>query len=318
MSQNSSSDVALKSYAKPMSGHISLGTGLRTAFVAVVLVPIGFVVFATAFAGGEPNVGGIMTFIIVSILWNFLVSGIRIAAQWERGVILRLGSIQGVRGPGVFYVIPVLEFVRFVDTRTAVTNIPQQRAITRDNVPAQIDGAVFYKVVNPNRAITSIEDYQFAIAQYAQAALRDVVGSSSLDDLLSEREQIQSQIVQNIEQQVREWGLHVDSVQLQDIELPEDLKRVMSRQASAEREKRATITKAEGDKLAAENLAAAAALMSDNPISLELRTLQTIDGLGTSPSNTVILFPVELMNVVQQFNLVKPHKDTSGGNGSNT
>lgn len=319
MSQKSGSDVALKSYAKPTTGHVSLGAGLRTALAVIVLVPIGLVVFATAFArGGEPNPGGIITFILFSTLWNFLVSGLRVAAQWERGVILRLGSIQGVRGPGVFYVIPVIEFVRFVDTRTAVTNIPQQRAITRDNVPAQIDGAVFYKVVNPNRAITSIEDYQFAIAQYAQAALRDVVGSSSLDDLLSEREQIQSQIVQNIEQQVREWGLHVDSVQLQDIELPEDLKRVMSRQASAEREKRATITKAEGDKLAAENLAAAAALMSDNPISLELRTLQTIDGLGTSPSNTVILFPVELMNVIQQFNLVKPNKDTSGGNGSST
>ncbi len=317
MTQSSASNTAPKSYAKPESSHVSLGTGLRTALTVIFIVPLGLLTFASIFSGSEPNLAGIITFFVLSAIWNFLVSGVRVAAQWERSVILFLGSLKAIRGPGVFYVIPVLEYPRFVDTRTIVTNIPRQRVITRDNVPAQIDGAIFYKVTNPNRAITVIEDYKFAIAQSAQAVLRDVVGGQTLDELLSEREQIQSHIVQNIQQQVQEWGLHVDSVQLQDIELPEDLKRVMSRQASAEREKRATITKAEGDKLAAENLSAAAALMAENPISLNLRTLQTIDGLGTSPSNTVVLFPVELMSVLRQLNL-EPSRDSTHEDASDS
>jgi regulator of protease activity HflC (stomatin/prohibitin superfamily) len=191
-------------------------------------------------------------------------------------------------------VIPVLESVRFLDIRTLVLNIPQQKVITRDNVPASIDSAVFFRVDDASRAITTIQDYRFAIAQYSQAALRDVVGGLSLDELLSERERIQEQVQAAVESQAHQWGISIESIQLQDIELPEDLKRTMSRQASAEREKRATITKADGDRLAAENLALAAATMAANPIALELRTLQTIDGLGASPSNTVVLFPLEL------------------------
>jgi regulator of protease activity HflC (stomatin/prohibitin superfamily) len=239
--------------------------------------------------------------IYLGLIWAVytLISGVRVAAQWEKGVILKLGKFSALRGPGLFYVIPVFEYVRFIDTRTSVINIPKQKVITRDNVPAEIDGALFFRVSNPAIAVTAIEDFRFAIAQYAQAALRDVVGGMSLDELLSEREQIQIQIVASLESRIQEWGLHVDSVRLQDIELPEDLKRMMSRQASAEREKRATITKAEGDKLAAQNLTDAAVLMSQNPMSLELRTLQTIDGLGASPSNTVILFPVELARLLQ-------------------
>jgi regulator of protease activity HflC (stomatin/prohibitin superfamily) len=166
--------------------------------------------------------------------------------------------------------------------------------ITQDNVPAEIDSALFFQVSDAQKAVTSIQDFRFAVSQYAQAALRDVVGGLSLDELLSEREQIQTRIGAIVEAQVQEWGMHIDSIRLQDIELPEDLKRMMSRQASAEREKRATITKADGDRLAAQSLAAAAEIMEANPIALELRTLQSIDGLGASPSNTVILFPLEL------------------------
>ncbi|MEN9272233.1 MAG: SPFH domain-containing protein, partial [Gloeomargarita sp. DG_1_5_bins_55] len=187
----------------------------------------------------------------------------------------------------------------FVDTRVQVLNIPRQRAITKDNVPVVIDGALFLSVKNPGWAVTRVQDYRFATSQYAQSALRDVVGSSSLDELLSEREKIQEQIASIVGEKVRNWGLQVDSIQLQDFDLPEDLKRVMSRQASAEREKRATITKAEGDRMAAINLAEAAKLMQQNPIALELRTLQTIDGLAASPSNTVVLFPMELGHMFQ-------------------
>jgi regulator of protease activity HflC (stomatin/prohibitin superfamily) len=235
----------------------------------------------------------------VAIIWGALVSGIRIAAQWERGVILRLGNFQSVRGPGLLYVIPVIEYVRFIDTRTVVFNIPAQKVITRDNVPAAIDGALFFMVKDPEKAVVKIQDFRFAIAQYSQAALRDVIGGLTLDELLSERQQIQTRIGEIVEERIKDWGLHVDSIRLQDIELPEDLKRIMSRQASAEREKRATITKAEGDKLAAVNLAAAANIMKENPIAFQLRTLQTIDGLGPTPSNTVVLFPIEFINLLR-------------------
>jgi len=236
---------------------------------------------------------------LIAAVWAVIVSGVRVAAQWERGVILRLGKFRTVKGPGVVYVVPVIEYIRFVDTRTLVVNIPHQKVITCDNVPAEIDGALFFMIEDAGKAIVSIQDYLFAIAQYAQAALRDVIGALSLDELLSERERIQQRIGENVEAHVKCWGIHVDSIRLQDIELPEDLKRVMSRQASAEREKRATITKSEGDRLAAENLAAAAKIMQTSLGAMQLRSLQTIDGLGASPSNTVILFPVELVQLLK-------------------
>jgi regulator of protease activity HflC (stomatin/prohibitin superfamily) len=203
--------------------------------------------------------------------------------------------------------MPFIENVRFVDTRVQVINIPKQRAITKDNVPVVIDSALFLQVKNPGLAVTRVQNYQFATSQYVQSALRDVVGSLTLDELLSEREKVQEQIAGIVGEKVQDWGLSIDSVQLQDFDLPEELKKVVSRQASAEREKHATITKAEGDRMAAENLAEAAKLMERNPIALELRTLQTIDGLANSPSNTVVLFPMELGNVVKS--VVKPVKE---------
>ncbi|MBD2114484.1 MULTISPECIES: SPFH domain-containing protein [Cyanophyceae] len=293
---DSSIDGPSRVYAKPTEGHVSLGRGVRQV---LFLVPVA-VLFALLFFGlpQRQRTVGLTAGAIVAVLWNVVVSGVRVAAQWERGVILQLGKIQDVRGPGLLYVVPILESVQFIDTRTLVINIPRQKVITRDNVPAEIDSALFFQVNDAQKAVISIQDFRFAVSQYAQAALRDVVGGLSLDDLLSEREQIQTQIGAIVEAQVREWGMHIDSIRLQDIELPEDLKRMMSRQASAEREKRATITKADGDRLAAQSLAAAAKIMEANPIALELRTLQSIDGLGASPSNTVILFPLELSKVL--------------------
>jgi len=172
-------------------------------------------------------------------------------------------------------------------------------------VPAEIDSALFFMVKSAEKAVVSIQDYRFAVAQYAQATLRDVVGGLTLDDLLSEREQIQNRVQDSVEERVKDWGLHIDSIRLQDIELPEDLKRMMSRQASAEREKRATITKAEGDKLAAVSLVEAALQMEKSPATLQLRTLQTIDGLGSSPSNTVVLFPVEMVALLKRLAVEK-------------
>ncbi|HEY3375926.1 MAG TPA: slipin family protein [Armatimonadota bacterium] len=286
-------------YAQPVGEHASLGSALRGILFLIPMIVLAIILYLAYRGGALSPFVAVAIGIIVAIIWNTLVSGVRVAAQWERGVVLRLGKFQGVRGPGMLYIIPILEYVRFVDTRTLVLNIPRQKVITRDNVPAEIDGALFFLVTDAQRAITLIQDFRFAIAQYAQAALRDVVGGLSLDDLLSEREHIQQQIGLNIEEHIKEWGLHVDSIRLQDIELPEELKRMMSRQASAEREKRATITKAEGDKLAADNLSQAAATMLKSPGAMQLRTLQTLDGLGPNPSNTVVLFPVEVLNALK-------------------
>jgi regulator of protease activity HflC (stomatin/prohibitin superfamily) len=289
----------LKQYAKPVGDHVSLGSTLRSVLFVVPAALLAAILYRMALQGGLSMPMAISIALGAGFLWYVVVSGVRVAAQWERGVVLLLGKFRAVKGPGLLYIIPVLESVRFLDTRVLVLNIPRQKVITKDNVPAEIDAALFFMVADSEKAVIIIQDFRFAVAQYAQAALRDVVGSLTLDELLSEREQIQTRIKEHVEERVKDWGLRVDSLRLQDIELPEDLKRMMSRQASAEREKRATITKAEGDKLAAANLAEAAKIMSDSPITLQLRTLQTMDGLGTSPSNTVIIFPAQIGDMLQ-------------------
>ncbi|MEB3351063.1 MAG: SPFH domain-containing protein, partial [Cyanobacteriota bacterium] len=176
-----------RAFAVPDPGHTSLGTGVR---LALWLAPAGLAALLVLGQPEERRPTAAVALAVAAAAWKGLVTGVRVAAQWERGVVLRLGTLQGVRGPGIFYVIPVLESVRFLDTRTLVLNIPQQKVITRDNVPASIDSAVFFRVSDASRAVTAIQDYRFAIAQYSQAALRDVVGGLSLDELLSERERI--------------------------------------------------------------------------------------------------------------------------------
>jgi regulator of protease activity HflC (stomatin/prohibitin superfamily) len=302
--------TSTKLYAQPSSGHASLGTALRGI---IWFVPVAIAGAITAyFMQDSKSALPAVPAIAFAVIWWVVVSGIRVAAQWERGVVLRLGKFLGIRGPGILYIVPFIDYVRFVDMRVLAINIPSQKVITKDNVPASVDGVLFFLVADAERAVIAIQDYTFAIAQYAQAALRDVVGGLSLDELLTERQQIQQQIAAIVEERIREWGVHVDSIRMLDIEMPEDLKRMMSRQASAEREKRATITKAEGDKLAAVNLAAAAETMHRSIGAMQLRTLQTIDGLGPSPSNTVILFPAELLEAVKdlvQDHLAKKSKD---------
>jgi regulator of protease activity HflC (stomatin/prohibitin superfamily) len=275
---------------------------LRKILFILPVLAMGILLFSKPEARTEEALaGGIVIMVVFAIVWGVIVSGIRVAAQWEKGVVLRLGKFLRVKGPGILYIVPFIDNVRFVDLRLLTLNIPSQQVITKDNVPAAIDGVLFFLVADAEMAVIKIQDFAFAIAQYAQATLRDVVGGLSLDDLLSERDQIQKRIAELVEQRIKDWGMHLDSIQLQDIEMPEDLKRIMSRQASAEREKRATITKAEGDKIAATNLAAAAVIMEQTPGAMKLRTLQTIDGLGAGPANTVVLFPVELTDAVSSI-----------------
>jgi len=277
-------DIALplRAYARPAAEHVSLGRGLRVV-VFLVLWGLGSALSLLLGLGaaGLPGAGislplGVVVSFFVALYLSHIV---RIAAQWERGVVLRLGKFHGLKGPGVLLVFPVMDTVRFVDTRLLTLDIPHQQVITRDNVPVRVDGVIFFTVKDP---------------------VRDVIGSMTLDELLSERDQIQSKIAAVVESRASTWGTHIDSIRLLDIDMPEDLKRMMSRQASAEREKRATITKAEGDRDAALNLAAAAATMASSPGAMQLRTLQTLDGLGSSPSNTVVLaVPVEVLELAK-------------------
>jgi len=187
--------------------------------------------------------------------------------------------------------------------RIVTIDIPRQQVITKDNVPVSINGVVYFKVRSAEDAIIKIQEYEYAINQYAQTALRDVVGRMTLDEVLTEREIVGKQIEQIVDKASDAWGIEVTEIRLQDIDMPEDLKRLMSRQASSEREKRANIIKSEGDKMAAENLAKAASTMAKSPGAMQLRTLQTLDGLGPTASNTVVIaVPVDVLELAQQLN----------------
>ncbi len=276
---------------------LSLSAPVRImTFLAVNLLGI-----LVAFFGIGMPVGiiAIPIFFIASII---IIRMIHITAQWERGVVLRLGKFQDIRGPGLVIIFPVIDNLTVIDTRVQTIEIPRQRVITRDNIPVSVNGVLYFKVENVADALTKVQDYEFSILNYAMAALRDVIGRLTLDEMLAERDQIQREVQEAIDKHATAWGLAVDALRLQDIDMPEELKRMMSRQASAEREKRATITKAEGDKLAALNLAEAAATMLRSPGAMQLRSLQTLDSLGASPSNTVVLaIPTDFYQALNRF-----------------
>lgn len=261
---------------------------------------LGFVVLSPLLLA--TTIFGSMIYGLVVLIALFISSGIKIAAQWEKAVVFRLGRYSSIKGPGMFFIIPMIDEMRMVDTRILTMDIPKQQVITKDNVPVSINGVLYFLVANPEAAVIKVQNYTYAISQYAQAALRDVVGGMTFDELLAEREQIGKSIESIVEKESKEWGLEVKGIKIQDVDVPEDLKKMMSRQASAEREKRATITKAEGDKMAAMNLADAARTMHVSPGAMQLRTLQTLDGLGPNPANTVVIaLPVELHDLVRKF-----------------
>jgi regulator of protease activity HflC (stomatin/prohibitin superfamily) len=266
----------------------------------LILMAIGGVV-SSSVAAVDPVLGGLSA--VASFFLSLLIAmAIRVADQWERVVILRLGKFSSIKGPGLLLVLPIIDRAIFVDTRILTLDIPKQQVITKDNVPVSINGVVYFRVVKVDDAIIKVQNYAFAMSQYAQSTLRDVIGGMSLDQLLAEREKISKDIEQAVEKESANWGLEVSNIKMQDIDMPEELKKMMSRQASAEREKRATITKAEGDKEASVNLAAAAQTMATSPGAMQLRTLQTIDGLGPTASNTVVLaVPIDIIDAVKKY-----------------
>jgi len=243
--------------------------------------------------------GSIASGVVVGLL---LSSSVRVVAQWERMLVLRLGKFSAISEPGVRFILPVIDTAIMVEMRVQTISIAQQQAITQDNVPVVLNGVLFFKVIDAEAAALKVQEYRSAIWRLAQATLRDVAGKLSLDELLSHQDRLESEIAQNIEAQAKSWGLLVEAIKLEDIAVPEELKKMMSRQASSEREKRATIIKADGDRLAASALAEAAATMAKSPGAMQLRTLQTLDGLGPTASNTVIFaIPLELVDALQAF-----------------
>ncbi len=230
------------------------------------------------------------------VLLFFFLTGIRIINEYERGVILTFGKYTGTKTPGFRWLFPVVQKMLKVDLRITTVDVPRQEAITKDNVPVGINAVVYFKVERAEYAVLKVENYNYAVSQYALAALRDVIGGVSLDDLLIEREEISTKIKQMVDTETDAWGIDVTAIKMQDIELPAGMKRAMAAQAEAEREKRAIIIKSEGEIVASKNLGEAATLLSSAQGGLSLRTLETIDNLQPDPSKTVIFaLPVEIL-----------------------
>jgi len=237
--------------------------------------------------------------IIVIIVVLFILSGLKVVNQYERAVVLTLGKFTGVKQPGLRIVIPIFQRILRVDIRSTPIDVPKQEIITKDNVTAGVDAVVYFRVLDAPKAVLETTNYVYATSQFAQAALRDITGNFELDELLQKREEISEKIKEIVDAQTSQWGIDVENVKIQNIELPTDMKRAMAKQAEAEREKRSNIINADGERAAAETLAAAAAIISATPGALNLRTLNTLERISTEPSQkTTFLFPIELLDAI--------------------
>ena len=238
---------------------------------------------------------GALVFLVVLVVLLFVLPGIRIINQYERGVVLRLGKYSRTLEPGFRVIIPYIDKMTKVDVRTTPMDVPKQEVITRDNVTVNVDAVVYSRVIDARKAVLETTNYRYATATFAQTALRDVTGNFDLDELLSKRDEISTQIKEIVDAQTDKWGIDIENVKLQNIELPADMKRAMAKQAEAERERRAAIISAEGEKSAAAAVAEAAQLLAQTPGGLNIRTLQTLEKISTDPSQkTVILLPTDL------------------------
>ena len=233
--------------------------------------------------------------VIILIAALIIIPGVRIINQYERGVVQRLGRFRKILDPGLHIIIPYIDTMRSVDVRTTAMDVPKQEVITKDNVTVNVDAVVYFRVIDAKKAVFETTNYAYATSTFAQTALRDVTGNFDLDELLSKRDEISSQIKEIVDAQTDKWGIDIESVKLQNIELPSDMKRAMAKQAEAERERRAAIISAEGEKASAAAVAEAAELLAKTPGGLNIRTLQTLEKISTDPSQkTVILLPTDL------------------------
>lgn len=238
--------------------------------------------------------------VLIILIIIVLMTSVRQINQYERGILFTCGKFSRVLEPGWRLVLPIFQFYKKVDIRTKAVDVPEQEAITKDNVSVKINAVVYYRVNDPGKAICEVEDFYYAVSQLAQTTMRNIVGSVTLDELLSEREKISTDICSVIDKATDAWGIKVENVELKDVSLPEEMKRVIAKVAEAEREKAAVITKAAGEVEAANNLAEAANIMGSTPGALHLRTLATLNDLSSDQSNTVIFaIPIEVLKALE-------------------
>lgn len=243
----------------------------------------------------------VVIFICVIVL--LLLISIKQIDQFERGIKFTFGKYTKTMDPGWNFVFPIIQSYKKVDIRTKVVDVPEQDAITRDNVSIRINAVVYYKIFDASMAILEVENFYYAVSQLAQTTMRNAVGEVSLDELLSEREKISQKICEIIDKATDPWGIKVENVELKDVSLPEEMKRVIARVAEAEREKLAVITKSVGEVEASKNLAIAAQTLNDNPVAIHLRTLETINDLSSDQSNTIVFaLPIDILKSFDTYN----------------
>jgi regulator of protease activity HflC (stomatin/prohibitin superfamily) len=244
--------------------------------------------------------------IVFLLIVLFLIGAIKVAREYERAIVFRLGRLfPHPKGPGLFFLIPIVDRMVKVDLRTITLNIPPQEVITKDNVPVRVNAVAYFRIVDPQAAIVQVENYMVATSQIAQTTLRSVLGQHSLDELLSEREKINSLLQGIIDEQTAPWGIKVSIVEMKDVEVPQGMQRAMARQAEAERERRAKVISSEGEYQASERLKDAALVLEGHPVSLQLRYLQTLIEISSSPATTIV-FPAPI-------DLIKPFLQNSDG-----
>ena len=250
-----------------------------------------------------------MFLVVVIFLLIVISAAVKVVKEYERGVVFRLGRLVGPRGPGLILLLPFIEKMVKVDLRTVTMDVPSQEVITKDNVTIKVNAVVYFRVLDPNAAVVNVADYIRATSQISQTTLRSILGQSSLDELLSEREQINLQLQKIIDDQTEPWGIKVSVVEVKDVELPQSMQRAMARQAEAEREKRAKIIHAEGEFQASQQLAEAAEVINRNPVTIQLRYLQTLTEIGVE-KNTTIVFPLPIELMGSMLNALNGHNSS--------
>ena len=236
---------------------------------------------------------------VLAALAAAIISGLKVMKEYERAVVLRLGRLVAHRGPGIIYVIPGIERMVRVDMRTIAMDVPSQDVITRDNVSVKVNAVLYFRVVDPSKAVVEVENYLYATSQLAQTTLRSVCGQAELDHLLAERDRVNMQIQEILDGQTDPWGIKVVSVEVKHIDLPQEMQRAMAKQAEAERERRAKVINAEGEFQASERLSEAAARLASQPISMQLRFLQTLAEVASEQNSTVVLpVPIDLISLL--------------------
>lgn len=233
---------------------------------------------------------------LIAIGFFLISSAVRVVKEYERGVIFRLGRLVGAKGPGLFFIIPLVDQMVKIDLRTLTMDVPAQEVITKDNVPLKVNALVYFRVMDPSNAIVKVQNYIVATSQIAQTTLRSIVGQAEFDEVLSEREKLNARLQKIIDEQTDPWGIKVSIVEIKDVEIPQEMQRAIARQAEAERERRAKVIAAEGEFQASERLSQAADIIGKHPVTIQLRYLQTLlEMTGKDKATTIIPFPVDVL-----------------------